>query len=102
MCRLAGVSYGGQEREGRPSWQRREQEQPCDAWAERGGLVWEGWQGAALAADQPGSIWGTPASGFFFFLSVLATPKPLEVIRQVFLEQQKPSSWISQKGGGRD
>lgn len=64
--------------------------------------MWEGWQGAALAADQPGSIWGTPASGFFFFLSVLATPEPLEVIRQVFLEQQKPSSWISQKGGGRD
>ena len=69
----------------------------------RRGGGWCGKGGRALpwrltSHDQSGELQRVD----FFFLSVLATPEPLEVIRQVFLERQKPSSWISQKGGGRD
>lgn len=72
MCRLAGVSYGGQEREGRPSWQRREQEQPCDAWAEGGGWCGRGGRGLPwlpTSRDQSGEL---QRVDFFFFFFVCA------------------------------
>lgn len=92
---------------------KREKEDPLGRGENRSSHVMHGRRGGAGVGGVAGGCLGCRPAGinlgnssewifFFFFLSVLATPEPLEVIRQVFLEQQKPSSWISQKGGGRD